>query len=256
MKYTYIRMKRILLVFITITAIVGIGWRVSRQPKKVTLVPAVQKVSKVKDQPKIVTPLPFDKKQYSIDTPGSIWWIVNKKRPLTPSTYVPADLVVPAVRLRLGSGSEEMKLSAKSASEIPNLFNAAKSAGYQLILASGYRSYYTQVQLYNSYVKKDGQAAADRYSARPGNSEHQTGLAFDVCVTNSACDLQQSFGQTPSGKWLAQHAYEYGFIVRYLDGKEAITGYQYEPWHLRYVGKDLALQLHNSGQTMEEFFGL
>lgn len=249
-------MKRILIAFISVAAVVGIGWRVASHPKNKALKSTTPTINKPVEQPKTATPAVFDKKQYSIDTPGSIWWIVNKKRPLVPSNYVPNDLVFPAVSLRLGSGSEQMKLSAKAANEMPKLFNAAKAAGYQLILASGYRSYGVQVQLYNSYVKKDGQAAADRYSARPGTSEHQTGLAFDVCTANTACDLQQSYGQTPSGKWLAEHSYEYGFIVRYLDGKEPITGYEYEPWHLRFVGKDLASQLHASGQTMEEFFGL
>jgi D-alanyl-D-alanine carboxypeptidase len=110
--------------------------------------------------------------------------------------------------------------------------------------------------LYNGYVAKDGQAAADRYSAKPGTSEHQTGLAMDVCLANSGCSLEQAFGDTPAGKWVAANAHKYGFIVRYLPGKDAITGYEYEPWHLRYVGIELATELQRNNKTMEEFFGL
>lgn len=197
----------------------------------------------------------FNKQLYSVDQPGSLWWIVNKKRPLTKG-YKPEQLTVPNVTLRLGSSSEQMRLDARAAEALPQLFNAAKSAGYSLTLASGYRSESYQTQLYNSYVAKDGQAAADRYSAKPGTSEHQTGLSLDICISNTSCNLDQSFGATEAGKWVAQHAHEYGFVVRYLNGKEAITGYEYEPWHLRYVGKDLATQLFDSGQTMEEFFGI
>lgn len=240
-----------------ISVIVAIGSRVAKYNKDSTSKTTKQNVgnNQTNNNSKPSTLNQFDKKKYSIDEPGSIWWIVNKKRPL-PAGYIPNDLVVPSVTLRLSSGSEQMKLSSKLANDVVDLFNAAKTAGYPLVLASGYRSYAYQVQLYNGYVQKDGQAAADRYSAKPGTSEHQTGLAFDVCAINASCDLQQSFGQTPTGKWLAGYAYQYGFIIRYIDGKESVTGYKYEPWHLRYVGKELAGQLHTSGQTMEEFFGL
>ena len=119
---------------------------------------------------------------------------------------------------------------------------------------SGYRSQYTQTSVYNSYAQKDGVTAADRYSARPRYSEHQTGLAADL--GNGTCDLEICFGNTSAGKWLESNAHKYGFIIRYPKGKESLTGYQYEPWHLRYVGKELAIQIYKTNQTLEQFFGL
>ena len=114
---------------------------------------------------------------------------------------------------------------------------------------SGFRSYGTQAQLYQSYVNKEGQAAADRYSARPGYSEHQTGLAFDVTGTNG--QLVEDAG---ASQWLLDHAADYGFVVRYLKGKESVTGYMHEEWHLRYVGKE-AKEIAASGLTLEEYYG-
>ena len=114
---------------------------------------------------------------------------------------------------------------------------------------SGFRSYGTQAQLYQSYVNREGQAAADRYSARPGYSEHQTGLAFDVIGTNGHLVEDDSAAQ-----WLLDHAADYGFVVRYLKGKESVTGYMHEEWHLRYVGKE-AKEIAASGLTLEEYYG-
>ncbi len=119
---------------------------------------------------------------------------------------------------------------------------------------SGFRSYEYQTKLYQNYVNKDGKEAADTYSARPGYSEHQTGLAFDIL--NGAGGL---LGENPQDEkaieWLHSHAHKYGFIVRFLEGKEAITGYQAEAWHLRYVG-DIAEKIYTSKQTLEEYFGV
>lgn len=128
----------------------------------------------------------------------------------------------------------------------------ANSIGLNIWLASGYRSYSYQNTLYNNYVKRDGKEAADTYSARPGHSEHQTGLAFDL---NSVDD---SFANTNEGKWIKDNCHLYGFIIRYPKGKEKITGYKYEPWHLRYVGKELAKKIYNNGEwlTLEEYFGI
>ena len=109
---------------------------------------------------------------------------------------------------------------------------------------------------YDAYAARDGQAAADRYSARPGTSEHQTGLSFDVTAADGSCHLEVCFENTPEGLWVAENAHLFGFVIRYPEGKENITGYQYEPWHLRYVGPALAEQLHDTGQTLEEFFDL
>lgn len=128
---------------------------------------------------------------------------------------------------------------------------AAKKEGVNIRIISGFRSYNTQVTLYNNYVRRDGQAYADRYSARAGHSEHQTGLAFDI---NS---LEQSFKNTKEGKWLNSNCYKYGFILRYPENKESITGYMFEPWHFRYIG-DEAKNLYNNGNwiTLEEYLGV
>lgn len=127
---------------------------------------------------------------------------------------------------------------------------AAASEGLNLYIASGYRSYDYQAGLYQRYVNRDGQAAADTYSARPGHSEHQTGLALDL---NSISD---SFANTSEGQWVAAHCQEYGFILRYPADKEEITGYKYEPWHLRYLGVEQATAVAESGLCLEEYLGI
>ena len=188
----------------------------------------------------------FDKSRYSINDPSSIWVIVNKKRPL-PGNYEPSDLIA--------AGNGEF-LRNGVASSLSKLIRSARQEGISLRIISGYRSYGTQESLYSSYVQTDGQNDTDNYSARPGHSEHQTGLAADLGSSDGYCDLDICFSNTASGKWLAKNSYKFGFIVRYEQGKESITGYQAEPWHLRYAGKELAKELHGSGLTMEEFFGL
>ena len=141
-------------------------------------------------------------------------------------------------------------VNADAQAALDAMFAAAAEDGIELVVRSGFRSYELQTTIYASYVSRDGQAAADRYSARPGYSEHQTGLAFDL---NS---FEQSFGETPEGKWLAEHSWEYGFVIRYPADKEEITGFMYEPWHVRYFGKDVAKILHENDQTLEEYLGI
>ena len=126
----------------------------------------------------------------------------------------------------------------------------AARSGLSLHIASGYRSYSYQAGLYDRYVRQHGQAAADRFAARPGHSEHQTGLALDVNSTSG------SFGSTPEGRWVRDNAHRFGFVVRYPEGKEHITGYMYEPWHLRHLGTELAATLHSQGLTLEEYLGI
>ena len=128
----------------------------------------------------------------------------------------------------------------------------ATSLGLNLYLSSGYRSYYDQKYIYNNYVARDGKTKADTYSARPGHSEHQTGLAFDLNTIND------SFTYTDEGKWVHDNCYRFGLILRYPKGKDNITGYMHESWHLRYVGIELATKLYNNGDwiTLEEYFGI
>lgn len=133
-----------------------------------------------------------------------------------------------------------------------SLKSEAASQGLNIYIISGFRSYNTQYTLYNNYVARDGVSAADTYSARAGHSEHQTGLAADV---NS---LNTNFVYTREGAWLKDNCYKYGFIIRYVENKDDQTGYMYEPWHIRYVGVDLATKLYNGGNwlTIEEYFGI
>ncbi len=194
----------------------------------------------------------FDRTAHSIDDPMSIWVVSNKLRPLTPMDFAPTDLSMP-VGLENEFGQPLREPAARAAEA---LFAAAGEAGVPVRIISAYRDYGTQVGLYDSYVARDGQAAADTYSARPGHSEHQTGLVIDL-DDHGACYLQACFGETPTGVWLAEHAADYGFIVRYPAGKEDVTGFMPEPWHFRYVGPELAAEMRATGvSTLEEFFDL
>jgi D-alanyl-D-alanine carboxypeptidase len=198
----------------------------------------------------------FDKSRYSLTDPSSVWVVVNKRHPLNPASYTPPDLVVPNVPLRV-PGNESMQVRKITAEALERMFAAAKTDGLKLQLSSGFRSYAYQTGTYNSYVKQSGQAYADTISARPGFSEHQTGLAVDIEPVSRQCEIVQCFEATPEGKWLAANAYKYGFILRYPSDKVSITGYAYEPWHFRYVGVYLSEQMHRQGvETLEEFFGV
>jgi zinc D-Ala-D-Ala carboxypeptidase len=210
--------------------------------------------SQAKSQPSNQTS--FDKTKHSLDNPSSLWVVVNKQRPLHPQDFVPNDLVFPKVALRV-PGNESMQIRKPVAIALEQMFSDAKKDGLKLRLSSGYRSYLYQVSLYNSYTASGSQQKADRVSARPGYSEHQTGLAADIEPESGKCTIQKCFANTPEGKWLAANVHKYGFIIRYATNKTSITGYVPEPWHIRYIGKDLALEMHNTDiETLEEFFGL
>lgn len=198
----------------------------------------------------------FDKNQHSTTDPSSIWVIVNKKHPLTPISYAPSDLVFPSVPLRV-PGNESMQVRQVTAQALQQMFAEAKADGLSLKLSSGYRSYAYQAGLYNSYVKADGQSQADDESARPGYSEHQTGLAVDLEPTSRNCELEACFADTPEGKWLYANAYKYGFIRRYTTSDRPVTGYENEAWHFRYIGTALSEEMHRGGiTTLEQFFGV
>ena len=140
--------------------------------------------------------------------------------------------------------------NAEANNALYELQNAAYLAGFDMPLLSGYRSYDYQKSLYENYVARDGEEAANRYSAKPGTSEHQTGLAFDVG------EMSWTYGETAAGQWLVNHCAEFGFILRYLPNKEDITGYMYEPWHIRYVGVEHATAIMSQGITLEEYLGV
>ena len=181
--------------------------------------------------------------------------VVNKRRPLSPATFVPADLVQPAVRLAVSGEAAQVNRTTAAAAE--RMFAQAAASGVVLTLASGYRSYATQTATYNGYVSSRGRAEADTASARPGYSEHQTGWAFDIGDGGGACSFQPCFAQQPAAVWIKANAYRFGFVVRYPWMEHPVTGYYYEPWHLRYVGVEAAGDMHRRGiTTLEKYFGL
>ena len=163
--------------------------------------------------------------------------LANKRYPL-PSTFAPG-------------------VNEEAQNALNTMLAAAKKQGFDLVAFSGYRSFEYQTTLYNNYVNRDGVDAADRYSARPGYSEHQTGLAFDIGEKGKEdLWLTDEFGETPAGQWLVAHASEYGFILRYPQNKEHITGYMYESWHFRYVGIEIAKEIKQREITLEEYLGV
>lgn len=193
--------------------------------------------------------------KYSLSDPASQWVIVNKHRPLAPLQFAPADLVQP--RVQLAVSGEASLLNSTTAAAAEKLFAGAASAGVTMTLASGYRSFQTQTATYNGYVTSRGQASADTASARPGFSEHQTGWAFDIGDGGGACSFQPCFAEQPAAVWAKANAFKYGFVVRYPWMLHEITGYYYEPWHLRFVGVEAATDMANRGiGTLEEYFGL
>ncbi|WP_279402917.1 M15 family metallopeptidase, partial [Arthrobacter sp. JCM 19049] len=159
---------------------------------------------------------------------GRIDVFVSKSYPLSPARYVPKTKTVKGTSIRLRPEAADAYLKMKT---------AAKKSGVNIALVSGYRSYDRQAQLFRQYTQQYGSKYAQRISAKPGTSEHQTGLAVDVGNTNHQCGLQACFESTKLGRWMAKNAHKYGFILRYPKGYESVTGYAYEPWHFRYVAR-------------------
>ncbi|MDB5179560.1 MAG: putative Serine-type D-Ala-D-Ala carboxypeptidase [Candidatus Saccharibacteria bacterium] len=179
------------------------------------------------------------------NNPASIDVVVNKKHCIQPVTYIPGDLV------SIGSG---YVLSAKAAPSFNEMMAAASAAGISLSVTSSYRSYSDQVSTYAYWVNTSGKAGADTYSARPGYSEHQTGLAFDI--SSNGCVLS-CFGSSTAYTWMQANAATYGFIQRYYAGSESITGYDAEEWHYRYVGTTVAKDMEaKSIKTLEQYWGI
>ena len=191
----------------------------------------------------------FDKKRLSTTDPSSLWVVVNKSHKITPAEYAPGDLSYTA---------NGVLVSGQILPDLNALIAAAAADGVALPIISGYRSYANQTTLYNNYVAQYGQAVTDTISARPGHSEHQLGLAVDLGTpSNPGCSLKACFATTAEGVWLATHAQEYGFIVRYTAENTDITGYDPEGWHIRYIGRELAAEMKSQNITsLEAFFGI
>lgn len=185
--------------------------------------------------------------------PESVTVLVNKQFAL-PEDYEPDDLVYPDVPFVFKEKIDKRMMREEAAKALEQMFAGAEEDDIYLSGVSAYRSHATQKSLFNRYVKKDGEEKARTYSAVPGHSEHETGLAIDVSGSDSKCAAENCFADSEEAKWLSEHAAEYGFIVRYPNGKESITGYQYEPWHLRYVGTKISKVIAEKSITLEEYF--
>ncbi|MEU3846148.1 M15 family metallopeptidase [Micrococcus terreus] len=182
--------------------------------------------------------------------PDSLQVLVNKHHPV-PANWTAPDLVSAGV-----VGNREGMLLRKPAAEaLQGMAAAARADGIELILVSAHRTHDYQAGLYSNSIQRNGQAHANRYSARPGHSEHHTGLAADLAAADGTCTLQGCFADTPEGAWIAQHAVEHGFVVRYPQGSEPITGYGAEPWHLRFLGVDEARRVMEAGGIVETAWG-
>jgi D-alanyl-D-alanine carboxypeptidase len=207
-------------------------------------------------QPKPVTI--FDPPKYSIDEANSLWVVVNKQRQISPLKYQPASLAFPAFAKPKVQNPFGLQMREEAAVATVELATALAEAGKgTLILNSGFRTFKNQQGLYNRTRDTRGLVVAEKLSARPGYSEHQIGLAADFSVKGQGCVIMVCFGKTEAGIWLAENAHEFGFVLRYPKGYRPITGFQYEPWHFRYVGVELATEMKTKGiKTLEEFWGL
>lgn len=189
----------------------------------------------------------------TVSNPDSILVLVNKNYALH-SDYEPNDLVLPNVLALDHKQNQNIYLRKEAAIHLEELFEAAQNeAGITLLARSGYRSYETQLSLYDRYVSQNGKEAADTFSARAGHSEHQTGLAIDVTADSVNGQLVTDFGITDEGIWLKENAHRFGYIIRYLEEREYETGYQYEPWHIRYVGTEAATEIYENDWILEQY---
>ncbi len=206
--------------------------------------------------PEVVIERPIKEEQPAVPAPevDENGYIKNQTLPKEP-TYINGILIASKRYPMPADFAPGEQPEAKEAKD--KMLADAKKAGFILDAFSGYRSYDYQKTLYENYVARDGQDAADRYSARPGYSEHQTGLVYDIGeVGKESLWLTETFGETEAGRWLRDHAHHYGFIMRYPQGKEDITGYMYESWHFRYVGVEVATTIFEQQSTLEEYLGV
>ncbi len=189
----------------------------------------------------------------SIESSGSVWSLVNKRNPLSPKTFVPNHLVVPAMPYADGH-----RLRSDAAAALSRMASAAYAAGVGRIgIDTAYRSYSTQKALYDKYLALKGRTWTDTWYMRPGYSEHQTGLAVDLLpIGRSNCRINDCIDETPQGVWLAKNSWRYGFLLRYEKGRTPTTGIGFEPWHFRFVGTPLATAYHDANwHTYEQFLG-
>lgn len=255
------QLKTIIVIVVLLALLAGIyWWYVSWQRQPADQAPTQQNIP-TKQQPPATKqpvtvnlpnakPIPARISDYTADT--DLWKLVNKSTGYTRPDYTPNDLTLVTVPTMPGRGQDERSMRQIVMDDLAAMFKTAHAAGVDLHVGSGYRSYDTQSALFSRYSQQYGEAAASRFSARPGHSEHQSGLAVDLVGADGRCWVDECFKNTTAGVWLAKHAHEYGFILRYPEGKEDITGLIYESWHFRYVGRELAGALRQSGLTLDE----
>ena len=245
--------RRAVLAALGVVTSLTLGAALAGSPSQAQAAPEQTHVSRATTKAFAVTSaVVFNRNAASITDPRSPWVVVNKKRPLTPRSYVPPLVYVPInyvwrPSLQWGASKAATKMLAAYQAE----------TGRRMQSQSAYRSYATQVSVYNASVRIRGVAATDKIIARPGTSEHQTGWAIDVSALPSNCSLSTCFANTHQGKWLAANAWRFGFLLRYPANKVAVTGYSFEPWHYRFVGPYLTTEMRRTGfTTLEEFFRL
>lgn len=254
-------MKKIFFVIIAIIVLSGATYLTDKfvlktynKPKtspenKITKKSSVKKDNTVKkNNLEATTP----KKDFT-DTSSDIL-LVNKTHKLS-SYYIPASLRTPNVRFASYAASNVRKMKSNAADAVEALFSAAKADRITLLAVSCYRPYSYQEEVYTAKLKKDGKAEADKYVAEPGSSEHQTGLAMDLLSTEYT-ELDAGFAKTKAYEWLKQNCAKYGFIIRYPEEKVSVTKYDFEPWHIRYVGTAAAQDIMEKGITLEEYLGV
>lgn len=211
-----------------------------------------QQTAMAKQQVRLPGATPIEAIPGDISSPEHTWILVSKTYPLTNQRFMPTDLTKPNIRTRTDKTEAEQMLRKSAAVAVEKMFADAEKNGIVLGMASGFRGYELQQEYFTSYAKMSGVEAANTYSALPGQSEHQTGLALDIMDENRTCYLEVCFENTAAGKWLTENASSYGFIIRYPKNKTDSTKYQYEPWHFRFVGIAMSNAIQKSGLTFDE----
>ncbi|MEO0024033.1 MAG: hypothetical protein RL196_474 [Actinomycetota bacterium] len=179
---------------------------------------------------------------YDVATSSSLTVVVNKQRPLSPLDYYPAQI-------------SDFNLTPKASAAFAKMRSSmAKAGAGDLVVVSAFRDYATQLETFTKYTSDLGETAGENRAAKPGFSEHQTGLAADIAATGQSCAIKICFAQTKAGRWLAKNSWRFGFILRYPKGASEITGYQFEPWHYRFVGPQLAREMHKAKVAVLETY--
>jgi D-alanyl-D-alanine carboxypeptidase len=247
---TGILISTIVIGFIFLPRLTSTSSTIAKPPEK----PISLEYPLYSEKPSELEDLEYFKVYRFIQNKPNFLLLVNKSNGLA-LNYIPKNLVRVEVPFLSNVPEEEMYLQKDAAEDLKNMFDNAKQQGFKIFGVSAYRSYETQKKLYDENLKIRGQNYVDSYVAKPGESEHQTGLAIDVRgQTNITSSKPLDFGQTKEGVWVRDNAHKFGFIIRYQRGKESITGYSYEPWHIRYVGRPAAEEIKTKNIAFEEYF--